>query len=128
MRYVDDFILLHENPQQLNAWHDAIAAFLPETLGVRLNDAKTIRQPVARGIDFVGHVIKPHRRTLRRRTLNTALQRLAHARAEDLNAAANSYLGLARQATHSHHDRCRIANLVRRRGLAVDHGLTKVYQ
>ena len=42
-------------------------------------------------------------------------------------AAANSYLGLARQATHSHRDRARIANLARRRGFAVDHPLTKVY-
>lgn len=127
IRYVDDFILLHESPQQLNAWLAEIAAFLADRLGARLNQAKTILQPAARGIDFVGHVIKPHRRTLRRRTFNDALHRLAAAPADKLSASATSYLGLLRQATHSHRDRCRIANIARRRGRAVDHALTKAY-
>lgn len=127
VRYVDDFVLLHESPQQLNAWRAAIGSFLEERLRVRLASAKTILQPVARGVDFVGQVIKPHRRTLRRRTLNAALSRLQSIPAEDLAQSASSYLGLARTATHSHRDRCRIANLMRRRGFAVDHPLTKAY-
>ena len=127
IRYVDDFILLHEHPRQLNAWRADIEAFLPRELGVRLNPAKTILQPIARGIDFVGQVIKPHRRTLRRRTFNDGLHRLAAMPDPDVWNAANSYLGLARQATHSHRDRARIANVVRRRGLAVDQRLTKAY-
>jgi RNA-directed DNA polymerase len=128
IRYVDDFVLLHESPRQLNAWRAAIEAFLAERLRIALNPAKTILQPIARGIDFVGQVIKPHRRTIRRRTFNEALSRLEHA-AEDepLWRAANSYLGLLRQATHSHRDRARLANVLRRRGLAVDHELTKAY-
>jgi len=128
IRYVDDFILLHESPQQLNAWHDDIAAFLPERLHVQLNPTKTILQPVERGVDFVGQVIKPWRRTLRRRTFNEALSRIEAVDEADLFVSANSYFGLARQATHSHVDRARIANLVRRRGLAVNHKLTKSYR
>jgi RNA-directed DNA polymerase len=128
IRYVDDFILLHESPRQLNAWHDAIAAFLPQRLGVRLNPSKTILQPVARGIDFVGQVIKPWRRTLRRRTFNDLLARTAAVDAGDVYQTANSYFGLLRQATHSHHDRARLANAVLRRGLAVDYRFTKSYR
>ncbi len=128
VRYVDDFILLHPEPRQLNAWRAQIEAWLSARLDARLHPAKTVLQPVARGIDFVGHVLKPHRRTLRRRTLNDGLQRLATMPAADLPAAACSYLGLARQMTHSHRDRTRIANLARRRGFSVDHRLTKVYQ
>jgi RNA-directed DNA polymerase len=116
IRYVDDFVLLHESPQQLNAWRAAIEAFLAARLGLKLAAAKTVLQPIERGIDFAGHVIKPHRRTLRRRTLNGALRRLEACRAPSVYAAANSYLGLARQATHSHTDRARICNVVRRRG------------
>src|SRR5205085_3545890 len=37
IRYVDDFLLLHESPQQLNAWHDAIAEFLEQRLCLQLN-------------------------------------------------------------------------------------------
>jgi hypothetical protein len=127
IRYVDDFVLLHESPQQLNAWLREIEAFLAGELAMRLNPAKTILQPVARGIDFVGHVIRPQHTTLRRKTLNGGLHRLATLPAGQLFAAANSYLGLARQASHSHRDRARIANLVRRRGFAVDFQLTKTY-
>lgn len=128
IRYVDDFILLHESPKQLTAWHNAIEEFLPRELNVRLNPAKTIRQPVARGIDFVGQVIKPWRRILRRRTFREALSRIYTIDAADVFTTANSYFGLARQATHSHTDRTRIANLVRKRGLAVDYRLTKSYR
>jgi len=128
IRYVDDFILLDESPQQLNAWHDAIAAFLPGRLNVRLNPTKTILQPIARGIDFVGQMIKPWRRTLRRRTFNELLGRIEAAEVGDVYQTANSYFGLLRQTTHSHHDRARLANLVRRLGLAVNHTLTKSYR
>jgi RNA-directed DNA polymerase len=127
VRYVDDFILLHESPRQLNAWRAEIERFLPARLAVELNPRKTVLQPIERGIDFVGQVLKPHRRTLRRRTLNAGLARLVDMPSKDVYAAANSYLGLARQATHGHRDRARIANLARRRGFAVDRELTKVY-
>jgi hypothetical protein len=126
-RYVDDFYLLHESPRQLNAWRDAIEAFLPARLGLQLNPAKTILQPLDRGIDFVGQVIYPHHTTIRRRTFNDGLHRLATMPADEVYASANSYFGLCRQATHSHHDRARIANVVRMRGLAVNRQLRKAY-
>jgi RNA-directed DNA polymerase len=128
IRYVDDFLLLHESPQQLNAWRDEIAAWLPAQLHVRLNDAKTVIQPIARGIDFVGQVIKPWHRTLRRRTYRQALARTATIHPVDLLQTANSYFGLLRQATHGHHDRARLANIVRDRGHCVNGGFTKTYR
>ena len=128
VRYVDDFVLLHESPQQLNAWRAAIEAFLAGRLAMRLNPAKTILQPIARGIDFVGHAIKPWHRRIRRRTFNEALSRAAAVDAGELHRTANSYFGLLRQATHSHHDRARLANLARRRGFSVDQQLTKIYR
>jgi RNA-directed DNA polymerase len=126
IRYVDDFVLLHESRAWLASALTEIEAFVPRQLNVALNPAKTIMQPVDRGIDFVGHVIKPWRRTLRRRTFNEALVRLAGA--EDVWTSANSYFGLLRQASRSHADRARLANLVRRRGHAVDGELTKAFR
>jgi hypothetical protein len=82
---------------------------------------------VARGIDFVGQVIKPWRRTTRRKTLHTAFNRLIDMPAEDLHQAGNSYFGLLRQATHSHHDRTRLAKLLLKRGHAVKADMTKIY-
>ncbi|WP_457825106.1 RNA-directed DNA polymerase, partial [Staphylococcus aureus] len=75
IRYVDDFLLLHESAAWLNDAKSQIEAFLVDKLAARLNPKKTILQPIERGIDFVGQVIKPWRRTLRRRTFNDAIRR-----------------------------------------------------
>ena len=128
VRYVDDMVLLHESPQWLNAVKADIEAWLPEHLGLRLNPSKTILQPVERGVDFVGQVIKPWRRVTRRRTFNEALSRTGQMPVDELFETANSYFGLLRQATHSHHDRARLANVLRGRGNCINKEFTKTYR
>lgn len=128
IRYVDDFVLLHESAQWLNEAQASINEFLPAKLHAQLNPTKTILQPVARGIDFVGQVIKPWRRITRRRTFNEALRRVSTIDAGDLFETANSYFGLLRQATHSHYDRALLANALRDRGHSVKSDLTKIYR
>lgn len=128
VRYVDDFVLLDESSQRLAAARDAITAWLPQRLGAHVNPRKTILQPIERGVDIVGHIIKPWRRTTRPRTLATALSRLADMPDEELFAAGNSYLGLVRQATHSHADQVRLARLLRRRGHVVGGDLNKIFR
>lgn len=127
IRYVDDFVLLHESAQWLNEALDEINAYLP-SLGLTLNPSKTIIQPIARGVDFVGQVIKPWRRTTRKRTLNEALRRTSTEPAEKLFETANSYFGMLRQATHSHRERARLANIVRKRGYCINKQLTQTYR
>src|SRR3990167_6200535 len=126
IRYVDDFVFLHESPQQLNQWLAEVEAFLPR-LGAKLNPTKTILQPVDRGVDFVCHVIKPWRRTTRKRSLAQALKRTAAAPAEDLRETANSYFGLLSQASHSEKDRAALARVVLKRGNSVNAELTKTF-
>ena len=128
IRYVDDFILLHESPQWLNEAHRRVEAFLPDHLGAMLNPKKTILQPVDRGVDFVGQVIRPWSRTTRRRTFNEAIRRVGTIDSADLFETANSYFGLLRQAGHSHHDRARLANVLRRRGHCINKQFTKTYR
>lgn len=128
IRYVDDFILLHASPQWLNAANAEIEAFLPARLNAQLNPTKTVMQTVDRGIDFVGQVIKPWRRTIRRRTFNEAIRRTRHMPREDLFETANSYFGLFRQSTHGHHDRALLANTLRDRGHSIKADLTKTYR
>jgi RNA-directed DNA polymerase len=128
IRYVDDFLFLHESTDWLNAVLADVAAFLPARLSVRLNSSKTILQPIDRGVDFVGQVIKPWRRYTRHRTINEAMRRLSKVSDQDFLSVANSYFGLAGQASSSHHDRARIANAVRRRGHTVNKALTQTYR
>ena len=119
VRYVDDFVLLHPSPQWLNAARQQIEQRL-DGLHLQLNPRKTILQPISRGIDFVGHIIKPHRRTTRPRTVATALKRIEVMPAADVYTAGNSYLGLVRQASHSHKERVAICRALLNRGHAVE--------
>lgn len=126
IRYVDDFVLLHQSPQQLNQWREQIEAFLAVQLQAQLNPRKTIIQPVERGVDFVGQVIKPWRRITRRKTVATALRRAASTPAGQLRETANSYFGQLGQASHSHNDRRKLAKALLMRGRAVNAGLSKI--
>jgi RNA-directed DNA polymerase len=127
VRYVDDFVLLHPDASWLHAARLRIEEKLAD-LHLRLNPRKTVLQPVARGIDFVGHLLRPWRRTTRARTMTAALRRVAEAPDDGLHQIANSYFGLLRQATHSHADRAALANVARQRGLCVDMRLTKTFK
>ncbi len=126
-RYVDDFILIHESSVWLREAHGRIQTWLPQHLGAQLNPSKTIAQPVHRGVDFAGHFIQPWRRTLRRRTVHQAIAQIEAMPSADVFSAGNSYLGLARQASHPHQDQAHIAKALRRRGHAVSGDLKKVY-
>jgi RNA-directed DNA polymerase len=127
VRYVDDFILLHESTAWLKAALADVTAWLPEQLHLQLNPRKTILQPVDRGVDFVGHVVKPWRRTTRRGTVARAIARMQHLAPDDVHQVANSYFGLLTQASHSHQDRAQLANAVRQRGHSVLGNLKKAY-
>lgn len=127
-RYVDDFYLLHESAQWLNEALARINTFMPQRLGAQLNPRKTILQPLDRGIDFVGHVINPWHRTTRKRTVAAALRRLQDMPAAEVFSAGNSYLGLLRQASHSHHDQATLMNVLRKRGHSFKPDLTKIFR
>ena len=73
LRYVDDFVLLHEDPGQLLRWRQALEAFLHKQLGLRLKtNAQGQRpqpQPLGNGCDFLGYVVYPRHRVVRRRVI-----------------------------------------------------------
>ncbi|MDE3023629.1 MAG: RNA-directed DNA polymerase [Pseudomonadota bacterium] len=128
IRYVDDFILLHESKQWLNDVKRDIESWLPENLSLHVNPSKTILQPIERGVDFVGQLIKPWNRSTRKRTVYEAIRRINTIPMNELFEVANSYFGLLRQAQHSHHDRALLSNALRRRGYTIKSDLTKTYR
>jgi hypothetical protein len=75
LRYVDDLVLVHEDPDQLVAWGEAIAAFLAERLGLALKTPWRLR-PVGDGADFLGYIVRPWYRLVRRRVLGHLEERL----------------------------------------------------
>ncbi|MDP4029238.1 MAG: RNA-directed DNA polymerase [Gallionella sp.] len=115
VRYVDDFVLLHADPAQLLAWRGEIERFLAERLRLKLK-VRAEPKPVAAGVDFLGYVIRPFYKLVRRRVIHRLYARLAeferrHVRpnalrlppvARDLlRAQIASYLGHLRHA-HAH--------------------------
>ena len=84
-------------------------------------------QPIDRGVDFVGQVIKPWRRETRRRTVREAIRKVRTTPADALLEVGNSYFGLLRQSK-SHHDRSRLANALRGGGHCIKGDLSKTYR
>ena len=63
------------------------------------------------------------------RTLRNALHRLEHMPGADVYASGNSYLGLTRQASASHHAQARLCRALLQRGHAVEGlHLTKAFR
>ncbi len=76
LRYVDDFVLLHPDRAQLEAWRGAIIGFLRDKLGLALRDAGKLA-PIGNGIDFLGYIVRPDYRLVRRRVVGHLNERLA---------------------------------------------------
>ncbi len=76
IRYVDDFILLHQDPAQLHKWKLAISDFLQQNLRLSLHPNKTSIQPLHRGCDFLGFIVRPHHITVRPRIVKAFKKRL----------------------------------------------------
>ena len=128
IRYVDDMVLLHESSEWLNRADVEIGDFVSERLGMALNPRKTILQPIERGVDFVGQIIKPWRRVLRRTTFENAIAALYKKNGEDFMRSSNSYLGLLRQSDHSYHARALLSRIALGKGHSVDGRFRKVFR
>ena len=76
VRYVDDFVLIHESREQLLAWQHEIERFLQDELRLRLKPGARLR-PLRAGIDFLGYVILPTHTRVRRRVVTHARSALA---------------------------------------------------
>lgn len=69
LRYVDDFVIIDDNPEFLNFYFDSIKEYLYSTLEITINPRKKLVNKLDIGIDFVGFVVKPNRIFLRQKTL-----------------------------------------------------------
>jgi len=76
LRYVDDLILLSENPDQLWQWRKEISLFLAKTLQLELHPDKDKFGSVYQGIDFLGYVTKPTYTLTRNRVVNNLKTKL----------------------------------------------------
>lgn len=124
VRYVDDLVILGPDGSALHDASILIDQFAEERLKVRFHPRKTSIQRAERGIDFVGYVVRPHARYLRRRSVAHAMRKLSVG-TPDPRQTLNSYLGLLRH-TDGWRQRQRLARLAKRHGIFINSALTQV--
>lgn len=80
IRYVDDFVILHNSAKQLSEWKQAINEFLSKELLLELHSQKSRVQPFGSGVDFLGFRCFYHFRLPRKKNIRKALRRLENFR------------------------------------------------
>ncbi len=134
-RYVDDMVLLHEDPHVLNGWYEKIDEFLQANLAVHLHPNKKQLNFIDKGLDFTGFIIKPGRTYLRQTSLSKCRQKIRSWERKgspvdtdslgDLSNSLNSYLGMLRQV-NGYRERKAICQRVSSLFLQSDAEYTKV--
>ena len=69
IRYMDDFLILGPDKKRLGEDKERIRIFLRERLRLEMHPKKAEIFPINRGLDFLGYVIRDHRRFLRKSTV-----------------------------------------------------------
>jgi hypothetical protein len=76
LRYVDDLVIIHQDPQQLKVWKTKISLFLEKELQLKLHPKKSVQQSIYKGINFVGFVVKPGYTLIRRKVVCNLKEKL----------------------------------------------------
>lgn len=125
-RYVDDVVAFDPCGQRLHDAYSQMQRFLQSKLEVQFHPKKTQINKVEHGVNFVGYIIKPWRKYLRRSTLNNMYKRYnPNGDFDSLRATVNSYFGMLRHA-NAYNERKRAVQKFSADGCCFDAGLTKL--
>jgi hypothetical protein len=78
IRYVDDFVILHESKEQLEKWKIKINAFLKEKLKIELHPSKSHVLRLNGGINFLGFRIFYYNKLLRKSNIKNFERKFNH--------------------------------------------------
>lgn len=76
IRYTDDFVIVHPDPEYLLRLKTQIEIFLQSKLKLQLHPNKISLRKYRRGIDFLGYVVMPRAIVLRTKTKRRILRKL----------------------------------------------------
>lgn len=76
IRYVDDFVLMHQDKELLLDCFQKIDVFIRERLLLKIHPKKIILKTYASGIDYLGYVCFPNHRILRTKTKRRMFKRI----------------------------------------------------
>ena len=89
-RYMDDVVVLGNDPEQLHDVKDSIEAFAAEHMRLELSRWRVA--PVGHGIDFLGYRIWPRHKLLRRSSVTRAKRTIRHAAAHEDDATLSAFI------------------------------------
>lgn len=105
-RYVDDFVVIHEDKQYLISLQKRFREFMKKRLLLTLHPNKVYLQHYSKGVKFIGSVIKPNREYIGNRTKGNLYAKLqgynkdiqyknanVKNNLDDVASSINSYLG-----------------------------------
>ena len=90
LRYVDDFVILHESKDMLRRYRCRIQEFLSK-IWLELHPQKCRIIPLSRGVDFLGYRIFYHHKLLRRKNLRKIWNRLQERLDEHIRANISAW-------------------------------------
>lgn len=76
LRYVDDFVILSRDKEELLDFKNRISDFIESTLKIKLHPKRHRLLPISSGIDFLGYIVRPQYVLVRRRLLNNLKQKV----------------------------------------------------
>ena len=85
IRYVDDFLILHEDRKLLEHWKSQIEKFLDNKLRLELHKDKSKVVSLSNVIDFVGFRNFYHFKILRKRNLRKILRKIENFRKREIS-------------------------------------------
>jgi len=100
IRYVDDFVILHKNKQQLETWKKEIEKFLREELNLELHPDKSKIINLSNIVDFVGfrnyfYFKLPRKRSIRKIKLKFKNFKQEKINKENLDKSLNGWWSYA---------------------------------
>lgn len=126
IRYVDDIIILSTDSKRLHRLSKNMNDYCRKTLSVVFNPRKICINKLESGINFVGNIVKPHCKYIRRSTLYNAKRKIKQIDDPgDLMPTVNSYFGHFRNA-NCFKERKKIGDFLLSRNYRVDKGYTKM--
>lgn len=93
VRYVDDAVILSKDKEWLEGLLPKMSDFLSRELKLELHPKKIKIGRASQGINFVGYIVKPHRRYIRNSTLISA-KSAARKKSDFSESSVNSYMGI----------------------------------
>lgn len=74
LRYTDDFVIIHQDQNQLKQLIQPIQIWLKQHRELKLHPNKIILRKLSQGIDFLGYIVLPHYCVLRTKTKRRMLR------------------------------------------------------